>query len=186
MSSIRNKRIAKEVRALATNPPEGISLHSPSGADADDGLNGIVVLITVPDHPLYRSTYPLSIKFPPTYPIDSPTVIFTSLQPPLGAGGASVGSRSNGSSAASAIELTDYEVPVHPHVYSNDRVGHICLDVLYSGWSPVQTASSIAISIQSMLASNNKLEKPRDNDDYVSRGMRDPKQTRWMFHDDAV
>lgn len=44
-------------------------------------------------------------------------------------------------------------IPVHPHVYGN---GHICLSLLGDGWSPVNTLSSIAISLQSMLAGNTK------------------------------
>lgn len=44
-------------------------------------------------------------------------------------------------------------LPVHPHIYGN---GHICLDLLGAGWSPVHTITSIAISLQSMLAGNDK------------------------------
>ena len=47
-------------------------------------------------------------------------------------------------------------IPVHPHVYGN---GHICLSLLGDGWSPVNTLSSIAISLQSMLAGNTKYGK---------------------------
>lgn len=36
------------------------------------------------------------------------------------------------------------------HIYSN---GHICLSILDQEWTPVLNASSVLISIQSMLAS---------------------------------
>lgn len=44
-------------------------------------------------------------------------------------------------------------IPVHPHIYGN---GHICLDLLGAGWSPVHTLTTIALSLQSMLAGNDK------------------------------
>lgn len=58
---------------------------------------------------------------------------------------------SEGTPANEAIILDG--IPVHPHVYGN---GHICLSLLGDGWSPVNTLSSIAISLQSMLAGNTK------------------------------
>lgn len=44
-------------------------------------------------------------------------------------------------------------IPIHPHIYSN---GHICLNILGDGWTPVQTIESIALSIHSMLESNTR------------------------------
>lgn len=74
--------------------------------------------------------------------------------------------------------------PKHPHVYSN---GHICLNVLYDGWSPALTVTSVCLSIVSMLSSATKKAVPPDNETYVRNcGGRSPKQTRWMFHDDHV
>jgi len=74
--------------------------------------------------------------------------------------------------------------PQHPHVYSN---GHICLNVLYDGWSPALTVTAICLSILSMLSSAAQKGTPPDNDSYVKscRG-RSPKHTRWLFHDDEV
>ena len=40
-------------------------------------------------------------------------------------------------------------------------------------------------TIQSMLASNTKLELPTDNDRYVANAPSNPKHTKWAFHDDV-
>ncbi|KAL9657079.1 hypothetical protein ABK040_002705 [Willaertia magna] len=75
-------------------------------------------------------------------------------------------------------------IPLHEHVYTN---GHICLNILYDGWSPVMNVQSVCMSIQSMLSSATEKKKPRDNDTYVMTNMNiSPKQTRWWFHDDKV
>mmetsp|Transcript_6960 Transcript_6960/g.21168 ORF Transcript_6960/g.21168 Transcript_6960/m.21168 type:complete len:157 (+) Transcript_6960:267-737(+) len=82
-------------------------------------------------------------------------------------------------------EITFKEpAPRHPHVYTN---GHICLNILFDGWSPALTVTSICLSILSMLSSANRKDMPPDNDTYVERSKgRSPKETRWMFHDDTV
>mmetsp|Transcript_11005 Transcript_11005/g.18836 ORF Transcript_11005/g.18836 Transcript_11005/m.18836 type:complete len:167 (+) Transcript_11005:78-578(+) len=74
--------------------------------------------------------------------------------------------------------------PQHAHVYTN---GHICLNVLYDGWSPALTVTAICLSILSMLSSATEKSVPPDNDTYVKNCKgRSPKKTRWRFHDDGV
>lgn len=72
--------------------------------------------------------------------------------------------------------------PVHEHVYSN---GHICLNILYDDWSPAMTIQTVCISIVSMLASAKKKSRPPDDLTY-SMVPRNPKKTRFHFHDDNV
>lgn len=67
--------------------------------------------------------------------------------------------------------------------YSN---GHICMSLLDNGWSPVLNVEALCLSIQSMLASCKRKERPQGNDSYVKRAPISPKQTRWDFHDDTV
>ncbi|KNE56543.1 hypothetical protein AMAG_02345 [Allomyces macrogynus ATCC 38327] len=76
-------------------------------------------------------------------------------------------------------------IPEHPHIYSN---GHICLSILYDGWTPALTTSSVCLSLLSMLSSCTAKERPPDDDRYVRRvGMNaNPKKSNWLFHDDKV
>ncbi|CAO3653684.1 unnamed protein product [Cunninghamella echinulata] len=63
-------------------------------------------------------------------------------------------------------------------VYSN---GHICLNILYKDWSPVQTVAQVCLSILSMLSSCTKKELPPDNDLYIKSAHSSPKKTAWAF-----
>ncbi|QBM89866.1 ubiquitin-conjugating enzyme E2 W [Metschnikowia aff. pulcherrima] len=74
-------------------------------------------------------------------------------------------------------------VPLHPHVYSN---GHICLNVLGKDWTPACGVESVVLSVQSMLSTNTLAERPPDDARYVRHAPRDPKNGRFVYHDDTV
>ncbi|KAH8834892.1 ubiquitin-conjugating enzyme/RWD-like protein [Flagelloscypha sp. PMI_526] len=75
------------------------------------------------------------------------------------------------------------ESPMHGHVYSN---GHICASILGTEWSPVLSVVAVCVTIQSMLASSKKRERPPDNDRYVRSAPKNPKKTQFVYHDDDV
>jgi len=75
------------------------------------------------------------------------------------------------------------ETPIHPHVYSN---GHICASILGNEWSPVLSVTAVCVTLQSMLASCKKKERPADNDRYVRTAPDNPKKTRFHYDDDDV
>ncbi|CUA73737.1 ubiquitin-conjugating enzyme E2 W [Rhizoctonia solani] len=99
----------------------------------------------------------LRFTFTDRYPMESPEVVF--------------------------LVNEEYQAPIHPHVYSN---GHICASILGSEWSPVLNTASVCITLQSMLASCKKKERPIDNDRYVRSAPLSPKQTRFHYDDDTV
>lgn len=83
---------------------------------------------------LYKGKrFALKFVFEDNYPIEAPQVTFVD----------------------QVLDGYHYRVPVHPHIYSN---GHICASILADGWSPVLNVSSVALTMQSMLASNRKHE----------------------------
>ncbi|OBA22582.1 UBC-like protein [Metschnikowia bicuspidata var. bicuspidata NRRL YB-4993] len=77
----------------------------------------------------------------------------------------------------------DHAVPLHPHIYSN---GHICLNVLGKDWTPACNVESVVLSVQSMLSTNELAERPPDDDRYVRLAPKDPKNGRFVYHDDTV
>lgn len=116
--------------------------------------------ISILDNPLYSPTdkYRLKFTFSTSYPIEAPEVVF--------------------------LTAPDRNIPMHPHVYSN---GIICLDLLDSqGWSPVHNVESVCISIQSMLASNTKAERPPGDKEFVRSNKSRPRDINFLYHDPSV
>ncbi|GBE78648.1 UBC-like protein [Sparassis latifolia] len=101
--------------------------------------------------------FALKFRFDSSYPISSPAVQF--------------------------VVDEKFQAPVHPHVYSN---GHICASILGNEWSPVLSVIAVCVTLQSMLASCKKKERPPDNDRYVSHAPENPKKTQFLYHDDDV
>ena len=109
--------------------------------------------------PLYKDqTYRLKFMFSQSYPIEAPEVVF--------------------------VRDETHPIPMHPHIYSN---GIICLDLLdRTGWSPVHNVESVCVSLQSMLTSNTKDERPPGDDAFVRHNTQRPRDINFVFHDSTV
>jgi len=126
---------------------------------ADDFQTWLMDIQVVDANPLYEGeTYRLKFSFSPQYPIEAPEVTF--------------------------VQDTEHAIPWHPHIYSN---GIICLDLLdRSGWSPVHNVESVCVSLQSMLTSNTKKERPQGDDNFVRYNTQRPRDINFVFHDEKV
>jgi len=152
------KRLSKELSKIHQGLAPGISLVS-----ADD-FNQWQMDIQVLDdtNTLYAGKkFRLNFKFQGVnYPIEAPIVTF--------------------------IRAPDREIPIHPHIYSN---GVICLDLLSSGhgWTPVSSVETVCMSIQSMLTSNTKNERPEGDEQFVRRtGLSGPRGVHFVYDDHTI
>ncbi|KAF2266064.1 UBC-like protein [Lojkania enalia] len=126
---------------------------------AEDFSEWLMDIKVVDSNPLYAGeTYRLKFAFSSNYPIEAPEVVF--------------------------VQTTDRPIPWHPHIYSN---GIICLDLLdRQGWSPVHNVESICVSLQSMLTSNTKKERPPGDENFVRYNTQRPRDISFVFHDNQV
>ncbi|CAO1348564.1 unnamed protein product [Diamesa hyperborea] len=173
MSSQSEKRLKKELMELIKNPIPGLKVDEES---VSQNLSQWLIEIMGAEDTLFASeTFILEFKFNNKYPFDSPQVQFTG-----------------------------DNIPEHPHVYSN---GHICLSILTDDWSPALSVQSVCLSITSMLrymtfinipfqitklllfyafSSCTEKKRPPDNMIYVRSCSKNPKKTKWWYHDDTV
>ena len=118
------------------------------------------------DNPIYNNqTFRIRLHFSDRYPIERPEVHFVQVSDPL--------------------PTKQRSIPMHPHIYSN---GLICLDLLGTGWTPVQNVESICLSLQSMLVGNQKNERPEGDEAFCRRtrpGM-STKGIGFLYDDDKV
>ncbi|RCK54903.1 Ubiquitin-conjugating enzyme E2 W [Candida viswanathii] len=172
-----------------------------------NGSGQLVNTIYPPDE-----MYFLNIKITDNYPVDSPQVKFIiyddwvdeegdgekapkegSKENPIsldasttqlaGSSSSSGSSSGSGSGGTAAKVKPKSVIPIHPHIYSN---GHICLNLLGDDWTPACLIESILLSIQSMLNTNDKRERPPDDRSYIRHAPLNPKNSKFVYHDDSV
>ncbi|PSN69560.1 UBC-like protein [Corynespora cassiicola Philippines] len=126
---------------------------------ADDFQEWLMDVRVLDPNPLYENeVYRLKFSFNTSYPIEPPEVVF--------------------------VKDSEHPIPWHPHIYSN---GIICLDLLdRSGWSPVHNVESVCVSLQSMLTSNTKKERPPGDENFVRYNTQRPRDISFVFHDNQV
>lgn len=70
-------------------------------------------------------------------------------------------------------------IPINPYVFSN---GLICLDILDTDWSPIFKASSVTLSILSMLSSTTEKKKPVNDEAVCKSGYKNFNQGKWTHN----
>jgi ubiquitin-conjugating enzyme E2 W len=164
--------------------PPGVTLIR-----ADDFENWLVDIQVLDANPLYTGeTYRLKFTFSGNYPIEVRFEL-----PPLLHLACSLTTRCivafqklTWFKAPEVVFVKDetHPIPWHPHVYTN---GIICLDLLdKQGWSPVHNVESVCVSLQSMLTSNTKKERPPGDDNFVRFNTQRPRDINFVFHDEQV
>ncbi|UKZ77189.1 hypothetical protein TrVFT333_004908 [Trichoderma virens FT-333] len=189
-TSMRTKRVAKErqkaarIKDLSADHGQIDKYGLPPGIELVDGndLKEWLFDIRVLDNnPLYNDkVYQLKFVFSESYPIGN-LVLPAPRIARLGARRLTDISRTP---EVTFVDRPARPVPMHPHIYSN---GIICLDLLGNqGWSPVQSAESVCMSIQSMLTSNNKNERPPGDEEFVRGNKQRPRDIEFLYHDNTV
>lgn len=126
-----------------------------------DNIYVLFATISVDGNPLYKDqVYKVKFTITEEYPFTPPACMFVK-----------------------DIDRGIVSIPIHPHIYTN---GHICLDLLGTAWTPVHTIRSILLSLHSFLASNTRSERPPDDSSYCKHAPKNPKDTRFVYHDDTV
>ncbi|KAH9947407.1 UBC-like protein [Amylocystis lapponica] len=144
--------MAVSTRRLQKELTEMKTQGTPTGItllSADDFQTWFLSIEVLGETVFQGEKFALKFRFDNQYPISSPAVQF--------------------------VVDDQYQAPMHPHVYSN---GHICASILGNEWSPVLSVIAVCVTLQSMLASCKKKERPPDNDRYVSHAPDNPKKVR--------
>jgi ubiquitin-conjugating enzyme E2 W len=151
--------------------PPGITL-----VQADNFETWLVDVVVLDKNPIYEGeTYRLKFSFSSNYPIEVRRF--------------SCGLHTSADHSRQAPEVVfvkdaDHPIPWHPHIYTN---GIICLDLLdRQGWSPVHNVESVCVSLQSMLTSNTKKERPPGDENFVKYNTQRPRDINFVFHDNQV
>ncbi|ABN67987.2 predicted protein [Scheffersomyces stipitis CBS 6054] len=173
------KRLLKEYKSLSTNSLSGITM-----VKNDENLTEFIFRIEVTNHTLYKKEdlFHLSIIITSEYPVDSPRVQFVIFDE-IVIDDDDKDSKGSENKDTVVVPNGVPKIPIHPHVYSN---GHICLNLLGEDWTPACSIESVLLSIQSMLNTNDKNERPPDDAAYVKRAPLNPKSTTFIYHDDTV
>ena len=162
--------------------PPGITL-----VKADDFQTWLMDIQVIDSNPIYQGeTYRLKFIFSPQYPIEVGTTFLITSSCSLYNFPFPPQTAANPLKAPEVVFQKDetHPIPWHPHIYSN---GIICLDLLdRSGWSPVHNVESVCVSLQSMLTSNTKKERPQGDDNFVRYNTQRPRDISFVFHDEGV